>query len=248
MSSGRQRRTLKQSRASAASPESDHSRTSTQPRWFLSASVSSTKDCSAVRRGEASTTDHTNHPGDRPRTTTHQRTTFTRRACTTDRTPPQRTSVRCRSTRRGRPAVGGGPYRRVMRASSQPLTVLVTASSAGIGRAIASRFHQDGHAVVVHGRTEGTAARAAAAIGSRVRSVWGDVTNPEDLQRLCADVADAELDVLIAAAGPYTERRLADTRADDWMHSFRANVVGADTRYRIRPRKLVDSSQSPRRA
>lgn len=114
-----------------------------------------------------------------------------------------------------------------MRASSQPLTVLVTASSAGIGRAIASRFHQDGHAVVVHGRTDGTAARAAAAIGSGVRSVWGDVTNPEDLQQLCADVAEAELDVLVAAAGPYTERRLADTRADDWMHSFRANVVGA---------------------
>ncbi|MGJ4843633.1 SDR family NAD(P)-dependent oxidoreductase [Leifsonia sp. Le1] len=82
----------------------------------------------------------------------------------------------------------------------------VTGSSRGIGAAIAAALAQEGAAVAVHGRD----AEAAAAVrdrivaaGGRATVVLGDVTEPDDIERMVAEVESqlGPIDVLVANAG-----------------------------------------------
>jgi 3-oxoacyl-[acyl-carrier protein] reductase len=111
---------------------------------------------------------------------------------------------------------------------------LVTGSTAGIGRAIATRFAAEGAAVVVHGRD---AARGGAVVaditaaGGQAMFVAADLATPEGPTGLVAAAVDAlgGLTVLVNNAvaalvdsrdGPITEIGL-----DAWETSLRVNLT-----------------------
>ena len=65
---------------------------------------------------------------------------------------------------------------------------LVTGGNSGIGLATAKRFVGEGAYVFITGRRDAELAAAVEAIGSNVTAVRGDVSKPDDLDRLFAEV------------------------------------------------------------
>lgn len=108
---------------------------------------------------------------------------------------------------------------------------LVTGSTSGLGRAIAERLADEGATVVVHGRDRGRAEEVAAALrtaGGRAEVVLGDLSE----ERGVADVGTAVLaggpvDILVNNAGEYAHRSWKDATGDDWVRSYRINVLSA---------------------
>jgi len=80
---------------------------------------------------------------------------------------------------------------------------VITGGSSGIGLATAKRFVKEGAYVFITGRRQAELDKAVAEIGSNVTAVQGDVSNPNDLDRLYKEVATkkGKLDVLFANAG-----------------------------------------------
>lgn len=106
--------------------------------------------------------------------------------------------------------------------------VLVTGSTAGIGRAIAQGFAQEGAHVVVNGRTDARVAKArdeiaAASPGSQVEGVAADVSTEEGARRLIEAVP--EVDVLVNNAGIFAPRSISEWTTQDWTQMFHTNVM-----------------------
>jgi len=80
---------------------------------------------------------------------------------------------------------------------------VVTAGTAGIGRAVATRFIAEGADVVVTSRSEDEVTETVAALGPRATGVWGDASNMADLQRLAETLkaVGRPVDVVVANAG-----------------------------------------------
>jgi len=80
---------------------------------------------------------------------------------------------------------------------------VVTAGTAGIGRAVAARFIAEGADVVVTSRSEDEVTETVAALGPRATGVWGDASNMADLQRLAETLkaVGRPVDVVVANAG-----------------------------------------------
>lgn len=82
------------------------------------------------------------------------------------------------------------------------LTALVTGATSGIGQAVAGKLAADGFYVYVHGRDASRGAATIEAIelaGGNGRFVAADLSDPDELARLAADVG--EVDVLVNNAG-----------------------------------------------
>lgn len=93
-------------------------------------------------------------------------------------------------------------------------SVLVTGSTDGIGQETARQLLNAGMHVLVHGRNEAKATRAASALarrvsGARTTPVWGDLSRMRDVAALAGQVRAVVpvLDVLINNAGVYVARR-----------------------------------------
>lgn len=82
-------------------------------------------------------------------------------------------------------------------------TVLITGGSAGIGLSIAKAFVAKGNEVIITGRDEERLGDAAATLGGKVTTIVGDVSKPEDVDRLVARVQKdfPHLNILINNAG-----------------------------------------------
>src|SRR5262245_33708066 len=65
---------------------------------------------------------------------------------------------------------------------------LITGGNSGIGLATAKQFANEGAYVFITGRREPELAAAAKEIGRNVSGVPGDVSNLDDLDRLCAQI------------------------------------------------------------
>lgn len=108
-------------------------------------------------------------------------------------------------------------------------TALVTGSSAGVGAEIALRLAQEGCRVIVHGRRAETATAQAHRItesGGDARAVHGDLGRADETSALLASVeAHGPVDILVANAGPFTERSFDDATDDDWIASYESNVL-----------------------
>ena len=79
--------------------------------------------------------------------------------------------------------------------------VLVTGASAGIGRAAAARFAEEGAHVLVHGRDPDRTGDVAREVCGR--ALIADLNSPADRQRLATEALDAfgRVDVLVSNAG-----------------------------------------------
>jgi 3-oxoacyl-[acyl-carrier protein] reductase len=80
--------------------------------------------------------------------------------------------------------------------------VLVTGGGAGLGKAVAARFHADGDSVIITGRDEARLVSTAAEIGAV--PVTCDATHPGQVSAMAAE-AGPGLDVLVNMAGGNTD-------------------------------------------
>lgn len=107
---------------------------------------------------------------------------------------------------------------------------LVTGSTRGIGRAIATRLASAGYTVAVHGRTIGDAEQVAAALpGGPHLAVHGDVADPEQVRALVRIVFQRwrRLDALVVNAGVHAAGLLGSVADPTIERLFSVNAAGA---------------------
>ncbi len=107
-------------------------------------------------------------------------------------------------------------------------TALVTGSTTGIGRAIATGLAQAGAEVVVTGRAQANVDKAMASIlhvvpRAKLRGVAADLSTAEGCARLPAVIPD--VDILVNNAGMFALKDFFDITDDDWRAFFDANVM-----------------------
>jgi 3-oxoacyl-[acyl-carrier protein] reductase len=112
-------------------------------------------------------------------------------------------------------------------------TAIVTGGSRGIGRAIAIRLAQAGHAVLLNYVERSTSAigvvREIEALGGVARALAADVTDPAACAALaeCAQDTWGRIDVLVNNAGVGTSgASIVDTPRTDWQRIVDINLFG----------------------
>jgi NAD(P)-dependent dehydrogenase (short-subunit alcohol dehydrogenase family) len=107
-------------------------------------------------------------------------------------------------------------------------TAIVTGATTGIGLAAARRMASEGAHVFITGRRKLELDAAVESIGARVTGVQGDVSIPEDLDRLYDTVHSAgrHVDVLFANAGGGSFATLEQVTEEHFDQTFDINVKG----------------------
>jgi NAD(P)-dependent dehydrogenase (short-subunit alcohol dehydrogenase family) len=107
-------------------------------------------------------------------------------------------------------------------------TAVITGGTTGIGLASAKRFAAEGAFVTIFGRRQAELDDAVNAIGAGAKGIQGDISKPEDLDRLFATVrADrGTIDVLFANAGLGNHAPLGAITAEQFDQVFDVNVKG----------------------
>lgn len=110
--------------------------------------------------------------------------------------------------------------------------VVVTGASRGIGAAIASALHDDGHGVILWAR-DATALKSCSdaldPTGATVCWVATDVGDPEAVARAAEQTltADRPLKGIVLNAGHGRWRPLRDVTLEDWSTTIAGNLTGA---------------------
>ena len=111
-------------------------------------------------------------------------------------------------------------------------TVLVTGASKGIGRASALMLAEEGCDVAINARSpeplEATAKEIADATGRRVVAIAGDMSNPEDVERVVNETIDAlgHIDVLVTCAGSSPGGLIEELTEEHWEVSLGLKFMG----------------------
>lgn len=107
-------------------------------------------------------------------------------------------------------------------------TSLVTGSSRGIGLAIAQTLHAEGCQVVLNARNMDDLASAAAGLPGAV-AVVGDMTNPDDAQRVLSETVArlGRLDILVCNVGGGRSVAPGQETAHEWQRVFALNLWSA---------------------
>jgi meso-butanediol dehydrogenase / (S,S)-butanediol dehydrogenase / diacetyl reductase len=107
--------------------------------------------------------------------------------------------------------------------------VIVTGAGSGIGAATVRRFHAEGAAVVLAGRTKAKLAKTMQDLEDKRCAIQiADVSVPEDMEKLAADTIDrfGRIDVLVNNAGIGMLGGFLDLPATEWHRVFSINVDG----------------------
>lgn len=110
-------------------------------------------------------------------------------------------------------------------------TALVMASSKGLGKAIATKFAQEGANVMITSRSEDALQQTAQEIvketGAKVEYQVCDLTNPYDIKSLVQQTIDkfGAVDILINNAGGPPAGKFDDFRDDQWQKAFELNLL-----------------------
>lgn len=109
-------------------------------------------------------------------------------------------------------------------------TVLVTGATDGIGRQTAMDLTAEGAQVIVHGRDPARVAETVAQIGGAARGAVADFTSLAAVREMAAELADAEVDVLINNAGTFAPDRVvtADGHELTWQVNHLAGALLTD--------------------
>lgn len=105
---------------------------------------------------------------------------------------------------------------------------LVTASTGGIGLAIATGLAQSGAEVILNGRSEASTAKAKEALlkaapGAHVRTAIADLSSAAGVEALLSHAADA--DILVNNAGIYGPQDFYETSDESWENYWQTNVM-----------------------
>src|ERR1700675_1959857 len=105
---------------------------------------------------------------------------------------------------------------------------VITGGNSGIGVATAKRFVSEGAFVFITGRRQNELDTAVATLGSGVAGVQGDISNPDDLDRMFATVQaeKGHVDVLFANAGIGIRSPLGAITEEQFDKVFDVNVKG----------------------
>ena len=105
-------------------------------------------------------------------------------------------------------------------------TVIVTGAGSGIGAATATRFSQEGAAVVLVGRDEGKLERIAAGLAN-ARVVSADVGSQDGAAAIVETALTmGGIDVLVNNAGIVVDGEIDQVSPEDWQRQFQTNVFG----------------------
>src|SRR5919202_2023993 len=118
---------------------------------------------------------------------------------------------------------------------------LVTGSTRGIGREIATTLARAGARVAVVGRDAARAGEVAAALGGGAKAFSADVANTADVARLVDDVEQGfgSLDILVNNAGIARDNILLRLKDEDWDAVLDANLRGAFAAIRAATRGMM---------
>jgi NAD(P)-dependent dehydrogenase (short-subunit alcohol dehydrogenase family) len=104
---------------------------------------------------------------------------------------------------------------------------LVTASTAGIGFAIATALAREGGRVIVNGRTQAAVREAAeavrAATGAQVLEFAGDMSDPAAAREVADRHPDVE--ILVNNLGLFERKPFEEISDEDWLRLFYVNVI-----------------------
>lgn len=105
---------------------------------------------------------------------------------------------------------------------------IVTGAGQGIGRAIAEKLAEEGATVVVTDIDESSATSVAEAIGDDSVGIRADVTDPESVQGMVAEVVErfGRVDVLVNNAGWDKAGPFVDSDRADWDRVIQINLYG----------------------
>lgn len=109
----------------------------------------------------------------------------------------------------------------------QGKTALVSASTSGIGYAIASQLLEDGATVIINGRSEATVAHAVATLNARFgagRALPLVADMSEAGAELTAVATYPHVDILVNNMGSYVLSDFFSTSDADWQRMFDVNV------------------------
>ena len=128
-------------------------------------------------------------------------------------------------------------------------TAIVTGGSRGIGRAIAEKLAERGAAVVVNYTLSSAAAtevaQAITKAGGKAIAVQADVSKPADIKRLFAETEKAfgKPAIVVANAGIYASKAIADSTEEDFDNIFSVNARGAFFTLREAARQVQDGGR-----
>lgn len=107
-------------------------------------------------------------------------------------------------------------------------SVVVTGSSKGIGKGIATSFAKSGCKVLVVSRHLAEAEAAAKEIGHGASACTADVTKLESMDAMAKTAADRNggIDILCANAGVFPPHKLEDMTSDQWDLVVDTNLKG----------------------
>jgi 3-oxoacyl-[acyl-carrier protein] reductase len=112
-------------------------------------------------------------------------------------------------------------------------TVLVTGSGRNLGKGIALAFAKAGANVVLNGRHDVDALKSVAAeaesYGVKAHWVLGDVSNPDDVQRLVGEALDrfGSIDISVQNVGLRPRQSFLEISVDDWRRVIETSLSSA---------------------
>lgn len=107
-------------------------------------------------------------------------------------------------------------------------TIVITGAGAGLGRALAKAFAQDGHSVILLGRTLAKVEAVAAEIGDRALAVGCDVSSPDSVRAAFAMIAQSypHIDILINNAAVFEPFTIAEATDRQLLGAISTNLAG----------------------
>lgn len=108
--------------------------------------------------------------------------------------------------------------------------VIVTGATKGIGRAIATKFASCcSHLHLVSRTSHDLQKLATLLLSNKCKVTWSeaDLSRPEEVANIAANLGWDRVDALIHNAGIYPEHRLETMTSDDWKHVLSVNLDSA---------------------
>lgn len=112
--------------------------------------------------------------------------------------------------------------------------VLVTGSTSGIGKAIASAYAKEGAIVYINGRDESRCQAIADELmaecdaAGRVKVAAADLSDAAQADALVDRLkSEGGIEILINNTGIFEVKAFADISDDEWMHYFNVNIMSA---------------------